>query len=224
MQDGFEGQQSGAKPSGWDYFLSWQFNPQNQTGASVAIDTSKSKNGSSSVKFSGGNDPAQIVYELPAGLDRVYLTAWVNMSKKLGNEQGDNHEHIMGIKRTPDANDEVRFGQIKGHLGTNHIPSDDISPTQDKWWSGPEITANAWHCVELELRADLSYNTLNAWVDGTLIHTIDEASDWNNGMNNAQWMADKFKYAMFGFHSFSGNSATVWMDDVTISTSRSGCP
>lgn len=78
--------------------------------------------------------------------------------------------------------------------------------------------------MELELRADLGYNTLSAWVDGTLVHTIDEAGDWNNGLSDPQWMADKFNYAMFGFHSFSGNSADVWMDDVTLSTSRQTCP
>lgn len=224
IQDGFEGQANGAKPAGWDVFLSYQFNPMNQTSASATVDTSKSKNGSASVLFRGGQQPAQILRQLPAGTNKLYLAAWVNMSKKLGNDPGDNHEHIMGIKRTPDANDEIRFGQIKGHLGTNHIPSDDISPRQDKWYSGPEITANTWHCVQLELRGDLSYNTLNAWVDGTLVHTVDEPGDWNNGLSAQQWMADKFNYVMFGFHSFSGNDASVWMDDITVATEWVDCP
>jgi len=36
-------------------------------------------------------------------------------------------------------------------------------------------------------------------------------------------MSDKFNYVMFGFHSFSGRNADVWMDDIVVSTQPIGC-
>ena len=141
----------------------------------------------------------------------------------MGAIAGDNHEHIFGLKRTPDANDEIRVGQIKGVLGTNHIPSDNIAPKQDQWGKGFQMAANTWYCVETAYLADQAYDTLNMWVNGNLVHTIDSSDDWNNGALGADWMSDKFKYVMFGFHSFSGNSADVWMDDLVVSTQPIGC-
>jgi hypothetical protein len=173
------------QPGGWDNFIGWVFNnPNNNVSQAqyALVDNTRAYSGSNSVHFKGGASPAQIVRALPAGTDAVHMRAMVYMSKKLGNEAGDNHEHIMGVKATPDANDEVRFGQIKGHLGTNEIPSDDIAPPMSQWFSGPEITANAWHCVEVEmLGGDRPYHELRAWVDGALVHTIDSIDDWNNG-------------------------------------------
>lgn len=224
--DDFEDDSPGAAPANWHTFIGWVWDNGNSGDNYVQVDSSKSYSGSNSVHFKGGARPAQIAYDLPSEVTsgkKLYLAAMVWMSKSMGNEPGDNHEHIMGLKKTPDANNEIRFGQIKGHLGTNHIPSDDISPRQDQWYSGPQISSGAWHCVELDLRGDLSYNTLVARVDGVEVHKIDSAGDWNNGLSDAQWMADKFEYAMFGFHSFSGNDADVWMDDIQISTSPVSC-
>ena len=44
------------------------------------------------------------------------------------------------------------------------------------------ITANAWHCIELELDGTrTAYNVLNAYSDGTLVHSITAGTDWQNG-------------------------------------------
>lgn len=233
ISEGFEDGVVGEDPEGWSLFMGWNYyepgNPSASYNASndgnyARVDDTRSYSGSKSVHFLGGSSPSQIVKALPAGTDVLYLKAMVYMTKKLGNEAGDNHEHIMGTKGTTDANNEIRFGQIKGHIGTNDVPSDNIAPTMEFWESGPEITADAWHCVELELRADMAYDTVNAWVDDVLVHTVDEGADWNNGALAADWMTGKLNYVMFGFHSFSGNTADVWMDDIAVSTeARIGC-
>jgi polyisoprenoid-binding protein YceI len=145
------------------------------------------------------------------------------MSVAMGNVAGDNHEHIFGIKGTADANNEVRVGQIKGVLGTNESVKDNIAPPQSKWWSGPQMAANTWYCVEVDYLADQAYDTLKMRVNGTEVHSITSGADWNNGAAAADWMSDKFKYVMFGFHSFSGRSADVWMDDIVVSTQPIGC-
>jgi polyisoprenoid-binding protein YceI len=221
----FENGTVNTQPAGWQNFIGWVPNNGNtSTGAQYAlIDSAKSYNGGKSIHFKGGAAPAQIVRALPAGTQRLYTRAYVNMSVPMGNVAGDNHEHIFGLKKTFDANDEIRVGQIKGVMGTNHIPSDNIAPKQSQWWSGPQMAANTWYCVEVDYLADQAYDTLKMRVNGTEVHSITSGSDWNNGSLAADWMSDKFNYVMFGFHSFSGRTADVWMDDLVVSTQPIGC-
>jgi polyisoprenoid-binding protein YceI len=225
FSENFETGTVNTQPAGWENFISWVHNNSNtSSGAQYAlIDNSKSYNGSNAIHFKGGAAPAQIIRALPAGVQRLYTRAYVNMSRPMGNVAGDNHEHIFGLKKTPDANNEIRVGQIKGVLGTNHIPSDNIAPKMSQWFSGPQMAANTWHCVETAYLADQAYDSLYMWVNGNLVHSITSAADWNNGALAADWMSDKFTYVMFGFHSFSGNSADVWMDDIVVSTQPIGC-
>ncbi|ARU30063.1 hypothetical protein CBR65_12095 [Cellvibrio sp. PSBB006] len=92
-----------------------------------------------------------------------------------------------------------------------------------QWNSGPQLSPNVWYCVETAYYADTAYDELRMWVNGSLVHSVTSANDWNNGTLPANWLSDKFNYAMFGFHSFSGNTADVWMDDIVLSTEPIGC-
>ncbi|MDO8262768.1 MAG: cellulase family glycosylhydrolase, partial [Gallionella sp.] len=225
FSDTFESGAVNTQPAGWENFIGWVPNNSNTTsGAQYAlIDSTKSYSGGKSIHFKGGAAPAQIIRALPAGTQRLYTRAYVNMSVAMGNVAGDNHEHILGLKKTKDANDEIRVGQIKGVLGTNHIPSDNIAPKMSQWYSGPQMAANTWYCVEVDYLADQAYDTLRMRVNGNQVHSITSSNDWNNGALAADWMSDKFNYVMFGFHSFSGRSADVWMDDIVVSTQPIGC-
>ncbi|MEN0036821.1 MAG: cellulase family glycosylhydrolase [Cellvibrio sp.] len=223
----FENGAVNTQPTGWQNFINWTANNSNTiSGTSYAlIDSSKAYSGSKSIHFKANANPApaQIVREIPAGTQRLYTRAYVNLSVPFGNIVGDNHEHIFGTKGTLDANNEIRVGQIKGVLGTNEFGSDNISPTRPKWESGLQLAANTWYCVEAAYLLDQPYDTLHMWVNGNLVHTIDSEDDWGNGSEPADWMADKFKYVMFGFHSFSQRNADVWMDDIVVSTQPIGC-
>ncbi len=223
FQENFESGAINTQPAGWDNFIAWNYNTTNSNTNSTyaVIESGKAYSGTKAIHFKGSL--AQIVHKLPAGIQRLHMRAYVNLSKKLGNDSTDNHEHIMGIKKTQDANDEIRVGQIKGVLGTNHVPSDNIAPKMDKWYGGTELSPNIWYCVETAMYADTAYDELYMWVDGNLVHSITSANDWNNGPLSADWLSDKFNYVMFGFHSFSGNTADVWMDDIVVSTQPIGC-
>nr|ACR23656.1 cellulase [bacterium enrichment culture clone CelA10] len=225
FSDTFETGTVNTQPAGWENFIGWVPNNGNTlSGAQYAlVDSTKSYNGGKSVHFKGGAEPAQLMRQLPAGTQRLYTRAYVNMSVAMGNVAGDNHEHIFGIKGTADANNEVRVGQIKGVLGTNESVKDNIAPKQSQWWSGPQMAANTWYCVEVDYLADQAYDTLKMRVNGTEVHSITSGADWNNGAAAADWMSDKFKYVMFGFHSFSSRTADVWMDDIVVSTQPIGC-
>jgi hypothetical protein len=223
FQDNFESGAVNTQPAGWDNYLSWIYNNSNTTSGTdyALIDNTKAYSGSKSIHFKGGL--AEIVRALPAGTQRLHMRAYVNLAKKMGNDAADNHEHIMGIKKTKDANNEVRIGQIKGVLGTNDAPTDNIAPTMSKWYSGPQMVPNTWYCVETALYADTAYDQLYMWVNGTLVHSITSDADWNNGAIGANWMSDKFNYVMFGFHSFDNATSDVWMDDIVVSTQPIGC-
>ena len=123
-------------------------------------------------------------------------------------------------------NNQVRFGMIKGAIGTNQSATDDISPLMAKWYMPPMITANTWHCLQVEFDGSAAYNSLYAYSDGTLVHSITAATDWQNGAlkNTANWMNGIFNYFMFGYQSFSSTTADVWMDDLALSKlGRIGC-
>jgi mono/diheme cytochrome c family protein len=228
FQESFESTAVGAQPAGWNNLIRYVYNAGNTiSGTDYAlVDSSNSYNGTKSIHFKGNF--AQLVRPLPAGTQRIHMRAWVNSSRQIGNIPGDdstsNHSHIMGIKKTTDANDEVRVGEIKGVLGTNQVPSDDIAPRADKWRKGPQISANTWECVEVAMYGDTAYDELYMWVNGALVHSITSPADWQNNPQPANWLSDKFNYVEFGFQSYTGQqTADVWMDDLVVSTAPIGC-
>jgi hypothetical protein len=167
--DDFEADTVGQAPAGWGTFIAWQQDiamPPADNFAQVA-----DVDGSKVVHFMGGTNPAQITRALPSGTTKVYVTARVKMTRQLGQNPGANHETLIGIRGTSGgANDEVRFGEIKGVIS---------------------ITA---------------------------------PEQWQNGPMPADWLSGKFTEVILGWHSFSSANIEVWMDDVTVSTGRVGCP
>jgi len=165
------------------------------------------------------------------------VRAWVYMTRQLGQQtaMSANHESLIVLRRVSgNANDEVRFGEIKGVIGTNEVPSDNISPTMDKWHlaTGPLVPANTWACIEVSFLADASPNTLHATSGGTSIHDITSigTDQWQNGAMPSDWLAQKFKgdsgnapEIVLGWQSFSSAANDVWMDDLVLSSSRIGC-
>ena len=164
---------------------------------------------------------------LPAGTNRLFVRAMVFLEVQLGNNPSPsaNHETLICIRGTPGgANDEIRFGEIKGAIGTNEVPSDNISPQMDQWNGGPSVSPNEWHCFEVDFLGDQPQNELHARVDGQEVHAVTAPDQWQNGMLPANWMNGKFDEVIFGWHSFSNVQTNVWMDDIVLSTQAIGCP
>jgi polysaccharide lyase-like protein len=226
--DDFEGSTVGQAPANWDYFIAYVANQNNPSGnASALVDDTRAVSGTHAVHFVGGQSPAQITLPLPTGTDRLFVRANVFMTRQLGANDNPlpNHETLIGIRGTPgQASNEVRFGEIKGVIGTNEVPSDNISPQMDQWGKGPAVAPNQWHCIEVDFLGDIpAMNELHAYVDGTLVHEITAADQWQNGSLGGNWMAGKFVEVMLGWQSFSGADTDVWMDDIVLSTSPIGC-
>lgn len=226
--DDFEADAVGATPGEWNTFLGYAVNGPNpgDNGSLALVDDSDAHGGAHAVHVHGGSSAALITRALPPATDRLYVRAYVKLSRPLGaNPTSNNHETLIGIRATPgDGNNEVRFGEIKGAIGTNEVPSDDIAPPYAAWGLGAQVPANTWACFEVAFLADLPYHELHAWVDGELVHSVTTLDDWDHRALPATWMQGKFTEVLLGWQSFSSNTVDLWIDDVVLSTAPIGCP
>ena len=213
------------QPAGWDNFIAYIAKGSNPNGATLAlVDSTRAHTGTKSVKVHGGQQPAQLTRPLPTGTNKLYARAWIWFTRQLGMNPGANHETLLGIRKAVgSANDEVRFGEIKGVIGTNEVPSDNISPKMAQWGMGPVVAPNGWRCIEVAFLADQAQHTLTAWADGVMVHAITAPDQWQNGNLPANWMNGKFVEFIMGWQSFSGIDTDLWIDDVVLSNSPIGC-
>ena len=206
-----------------------QFKPaalKNLSRTLALVDDSKAHSGKNSMNFHGGANPAMITKALPMGTNKLYVRGWFFMSRSLGATASTsaNHETMIGIRgESGSASNEVRFGEIKGALGTNEVPSDNISPKMDLWNKGPTIPGNTWVCIEVAFIGDKTPNELHAWHNGTEVHSITAGNQWQNGTMPDTWLNGKFVEVILGWHSFSSSTADIWLDDLVLSTSPIGC-
>ncbi|MES1205396.1 MAG: hypothetical protein ABUS79_05615 [Pseudomonadota bacterium] len=224
LNEDFEAGIVGKQPAGWDNFISYQKNNMNPDGAGMmaVVDATRAHSGKNSVHVHGGGSPAMLTRPLPTGTNKLYVRGYFYMSRQLGMNPNANHETLIGIRKTA-GNAEVRFGEIKGVIGTNEVPSDNISPRMDQWGKGPVVAANKWACIEVAFLADQPQHTLTAWADGVMVHSITASDQWQNGVLPMNWMNGKFVELIVGWHSFSSATADIWMDDLVLSTGRIGC-
>jgi hypothetical protein len=235
FMDDFESGTTGMQPPGWDNFIAYNKNGMNPSGMTLAlVDTTQKHGGTKAVHFHGGSSPAQLVKALDAGMTKLYIRVWVYMTRKLGQQTNNsaNHETLIALRSmTGFASNEVRFGEIKGAVGVNEVPTDNISPTMDQWHqaTGPVVPADTWVCLEVAFLADSSPNLLKSWLNGTLLYEVTGAGtdQWQNGAMPATWVANHFggtpSEIVIGWQSFSDATNDVWMDDLVLSTSPIGC-
>ena len=226
FEEDFEAATDDSVPAGWDSFVGYVVNMNNNPGgpAYALADSSKPHGGSRSLHVLGGQQPAMLTRPLPPGTDRIYVRTYVWLTNKLGQNPDNNHETLIGIRASVgQANDEVRFGEIKGVIGTNEVPTDDISPTMEQWGQGPVIEAGRWHCVEVAFVGDQPNHEVRAWSNGQEVHVVNDPSQWNNGVLGETFLSDKFVEFIIGWHSFSNYGNEIWFDDIVVATERVGC-
>ena len=232
--DDFESDTTGAQPVGFDNYINYNYkttNPQSDGSGSAVIDGTHVHGGSKAVHFSAQGGSLMVFLErpLPTGTNHLYVRAYFYLTNAIGDQPAsgsDNHETLLGLTTDPtNVNTQVRFGQIKGAIGTNESASDNIAPIVADWYMGAAISASTWHCIEVEFDGTAAYNSLHAYSDGTLVHSITSGSDWaNSPALAANWMIPRFNSVMFGWQSFSSMKNDVWMDDLAMSTTgRIGC-
>ena len=223
LTEGFEGP---ALPAGWDNFIGYVKNGMNPQGEYlIAIDTSKKHSGASSVHFHGGSTPAMLTRPLPANTNKLYVRVWVWLSRQIGNNPSaaSNHDTLLGLRKISGmASDEVRFGEIKGAIGVNEVPTDALSLKQELWNKGMSIPKEKWVCLETAFLGDKPTHEFYAWADGTEVHKITGPDQWHAPIG-ADFLSGKFVEFIIGWQSFSGYTADVWADDLVLSNERVGC-
>lgn len=226
FQEDFESAADDTQPVSWDAFISYNVNVNNTkaNGTYALVDSTKAHGGSKALHVVGGSNPAMITRPLPEGTERLYVRAYVWLTNKLGQSPGHNHETLIGVRGTPGAaTNEVRFGEIKGVVGANEVPSDDISPTMDQWGAGPLIPSGAWNCIEVAFLGDTDTDQLTAWNDGIQVFDVNAPSQWQNKGLGTDFLTGKFKEVILGWQSFSNYNNEIWFDDLIVATERIGC-
>jgi hypothetical protein len=221
LSESFDGP---ALPTGWDNFIGYVKNGMNPQGEYlVAIDTSKKHGGTASVHFHGGSTPAMLTRPLPANTNKLYVRVWVWLSRALGNNPDGNHETLLGLrKNSGQADNEVRFGEIKGAIGVNEVPTDALSLKPELWNKGMTIPKEQWVCLEAAFLGDKPTHEFYAWADGTEVHKITGPEQWHAPIA-ADFLTGKFNEFIIGWQSFSNFTADVWADDLVLSNERVGC-
>jgi hypothetical protein len=230
--DGFESDAVGMQPAGFgnliDY-ISDGANP-NSSGDLAVVDTTHVHTGAHAVHVhvaTGSNNPAFLTYTLPTGTNTLYVRAWVYLSQQLGDNtaaQNDNHETLFALNGSPgNVNTEIRFGAIKGTIGVNATPSDNITPLQASWNGPPSIPATTWTCLEVAFLGAPTQNELQAWLNDADLFDVTTPTQWQNGTMPMNWLSGDFVEIDLGWQSFSGFGADVWVDDLVLGNDRIGC-
>lgn len=240
FSDDFEADTVGMQPAGWDNFIGYVKNGSNPSGTTLAlVDDKHVHGGTKAVHFHGDSNPAQLAKALMSGTNKLYVRVWVYMTRQLGQttDMSANHESLIVLRgKSGDASNEIRFGEIKGAVGVNEVPSDNIFPADDHWHvaTGPVVPANTWSCLEVGFLADSSPNSLVSSLGGTTLldvtdlthHMSGTPGGWENNTEPADWLAQKFMgmpaEIVIGWQSFSNAENDVWMDDLVLGNAPIG--
>lgn len=235
FKDDFEAGTTGMQPAGWDNFISYNKNAMNPNGMLAAVvDTAHVHGGTKALRVKSDGAPVQLAKALTAGMNKLYVRVWVYMTRQLGQQTNNsaNHETLIALRgKSGDVNNEIRFGEIKGTVGVNETPSDNIAPKMDKWHqaTGPLVPAATWSCIEVAFLADSSPNILKSWQNGMTLFDVTSAGtdQWQNNSVAADWLATKFAGSpselVIGWQSFSSAANEIWFDDLVLSNAPIGC-
>ncbi|HXX65906.1 MAG TPA: hypothetical protein VEK07_01915 [Polyangiaceae bacterium] len=230
--DGFESDAVGSQPAGFGTLIDYIANGSdpNSSGDLALVDTTHVHSGAHAVHFhvaAVNNMPSFLTYTLPTGTSTLYVRAWVYLSQQLGDNtasQNDNHETLFALNGSPgNVNNEIRFGAIKGTIGVNATPSDNITPLQASWNGPPSIPATTWTCLEVAFLGAPAQNELHAWMNDADLFDVTTPTQWQNGTMPMNWLSGEFVEIDLGWQSFSGFGADVWMDDLILGNDRIGC-
>jgi hypothetical protein len=231
FSDGFESDAVNSQPAGFGNLVDYIQNGANpnSSGDLATVDTTHVHTGAHAVHFhvAAGDNPSFLTYPLPSGTNTLYMRAWVYLSRQLGDNAAsdmDNHETLFALNGTPGGvGNEVRFGAIKGTVGVNESSTDNISPLQAMWNGPPSIPATTWVCIEVAFLGAPAQNEFHAWMNDADLLDITAPNQWQNGAMPMNWLNGKFVEADFGWQSFSGFGADVWVDDLVLGNARIGC-
>ena len=156
----FESDTAGKQPAGWDNFISYNFKPTNpskvterarSSTAPACTAAARTRCTSEELRITRARSNAPCRPGRPTSISCVYFYL-DQCSWGTAGAASENHETLLGLTSDPTSAQTTRFASamIKGAIGTNQVPTDNIAPSRPTGTWRPVISANAWHCIEVE--------------------------------------------------------------------------
>ena len=225
LSDGFEATAVGGPPSA----ALWTITQPDCAGTGkLAVDDSQAHSGMHSVRVDGGGGYCDHVFFANSSViaslgDQIYARVFV----RLGAPLGAGHVTFLAMKDTADKGNDVRMGGQDMILMYNRQSDDATLPVLSPTGVGDSvaIAQEKWTCVEFHF--DESAGTIDTWVDSQEVSglvengtsTPDISTQW---LSRAGWKPSLSDFRL-GWESYSGQTMTLWFDDVALSASRIGC-
>jgi len=228
LSDGFESAAVGGPP---DVAL-WSVVEQVCSGSgTLAVDDSQAHTGQHSLRVDGGAGYCDHVFvdnssAISAVGEQVYARFFVRLSAPLGM----GHVTFLAMKDASDAGGgpgDVRMGGQDMVLIYNRQSDDATLPVLSPTGVGDSVVlpADTWVCIEFHF--DESAGTIDTWVNSSEVAGLvengtpvpDISTEW---LSQAGWRPT-FSDFRLGWESYSGQSMTLWFDDVALAAHRIGC-
>ena len=225
LSDSFEAAGVGGPPSS----ALWTIAQPDCTGTGkLAVDDSQAHSGKHSVRVDGGGGYCDHVFfanssSIDSLCDQIYSRVFV----RLGAPLGAGHVTFLAMKDAADKGNDVRMGGQDMILMYNRQSDDATLPVLSPTGVGDSvaIAQETWTCVEFHF--DESAGTIDTWVDSQEVAglvengtaTPDISTQW---LSRAGWKPSLSDFRL-GWESYSGQTMTLWFDDVALSGARIGC-
>jgi hypothetical protein len=197
------------------------------TGA-LAIDDSEAHSGTRSVRVDGGGGYCDhVFFANTSALAALGKQIYVRFFLRLGAPLGAGHVTFLAMKDLADNGDDLRMGGQDMVLMYNRQSDDATLPVLSPTGVGDSVAPapQTWLCIESHV--DETSGTIDTWVDGREIAGLvedgtavaDVSSEW---LSRASWRPS-LSDVRLGWESYSGQTMTLWFDDVAIAGQRIGC-
>ena len=209
-----------------------KLDPYSQTKGSVTLSSERAHSGVQAVKVMGGSGYNERALLAAPGLfpvpDNHFFARFAVYFELEFPTNGHMTYALAADSDSPDGN-EVRAGVHTKVLSWNFKgpqlgdPSLFSSDADGQWQTGVIPTTNAWHCIELEF--DGAGQTVRYYLDGEEVEKLHLAEDDRVKMGSLSptW-SPTYADFRFGWQAYGAIPATVYYDDVIISTERVACP
>ena len=184
----------------------WMFGGTSMSA--MVLDTTSPYDGKQSLKVNptSGFAIRTLYVAVPS---KFYVRLYIKSDKAIG--QPD-HNSFFAAGTDPDYSkaNNVELSEQFNCVLLNK--SDSLFPSGTTCGANTALSANAWHCMAAMF--DGTTGNVQVWSDST---QIINAQAWAPAM-------ESFTAFSFGYFSYNANSATVWYDDVVVSTQPLSCP
>jgi hypothetical protein len=223
--DGFESVAAGAAP---DPALWSIAQPDCSGSGTLAVDDSQAHSGKHSMKVNGGGGYCDHIFIANASVigglgPQIYTRLFVRFGAPLG----AGHVTFLAMKDSADMGGDVRMGGQDMVLMYNRESDDATLPVLSPTGTGESVApaADVWTCIESHF--DEAAGTIDTWVDGNEVAglvengtpTPDVSTQW---LSDAGWKPSLADFRI-GWESYSGQTMTLWFDDVALAAQRIGC-